>query len=131
MSLISPRIEGDSSAVLPQNSLLFFGIFLVAGMVLGKLMRMAVDETIGPDPGIGDRLAGAVLGVVRIGLVAIMLVLVFDRAPAARSPAGVPERFAAAAAAVGGRAKRFWVAAARCRGDDRSVEEGPSDMRLL
>jgi membrane protein required for colicin V production len=87
-SLISPRIEGDSSAVLPHNSLLFFGIFLVAGMVLGKLMRMAVDETIGPDSGIGDRLAGAVLGVVRIGLVAIVLVLVFDRLlPPDRQPA--------------------------------------------
>jgi membrane protein required for colicin V production len=87
-SLISPRIDSDSSSALPNHSLLFFGIFLVAGMVLGKMMRMAVDETVGPDSGIGDRLAGAALGVARIGLVAIMLVLVFDRLlPPDRQPA--------------------------------------------
>ena len=87
-SLISPRIEGDSSAVLPHNSLLFFGIFLIAGIVLGKLMRMAIDETIGADAGIGDRLAGAALGVVRLGLVAVTLVLVFDQLiPSDRQPA--------------------------------------------
>jgi membrane protein required for colicin V production len=87
-SLISPRIDGDSNSLVPHDSLLFFGIFLVAGMVLGKLMRMALDETVGASPGIGDRLAGAVLGVVRIGLVAILLVLVFDRLlPADRQPA--------------------------------------------
>jgi len=39
-------------------------------------MRMALDETIGPGAGIGDRLAGAALGAVRVGLVAVTLVLV-------------------------------------------------------
>ena len=105
MSLVSPEIDGKLGSPLVQNSLLFFGIFLVAGMVLGKLMRMALDETIGPEAGIGDRLAGAALGAVRVGLVAITLVLIFDPAGAVRPPAGVPDRFAAAAAIVGGRAK--------------------------
>ena len=60
---------------------------LIAGMMLGRSMRMAIDETIGPDAGIGDRLAGAALAVVRIGLVAITLVLSFDRlAPSGRQP---------------------------------------------
>jgi membrane protein required for colicin V production len=73
---------------MPQNSVLLFGIFLVAGMVLGKLMRMALDETIGSEAGIGDRLAGAVLGAVRVGLVAITLVLIFDSlVPSDRQPA--------------------------------------------
>jgi membrane protein required for colicin V production len=87
ISLLSPVIEGKFDSPLTQNSLLFFGIFLVAGMVLGKLMRMALDETIGPGTGIGDRLAGAALGAVRVGLVAITLVLIFDQlVPADRQP---------------------------------------------
>jgi membrane protein required for colicin V production len=88
MSLVGPEIDGRLGAPPTQNSLLFFGIFLIAGMVLGKSMRMALDETIGPGAGIGDRLAGAVLGAIRVGLVAIMLVLIFDSlVPSDRQPA--------------------------------------------
>jgi membrane protein required for colicin V production len=88
MSLMSPQIGGKFPASLMQNSLLFFGIFLVAGMVLGKLARMALDETIGAQAGIGDRLGGAALGAVRVGLVATTLVLIFDQlVPIDRQPA--------------------------------------------
>jgi membrane protein required for colicin V production len=88
MSLISPRIGDHADSPLTQNSLLFFGIFLVTGIVLGKLMRMALDDTIGPGAGIGDRLAGAALGAARLGLVAVTLVLVFDQlVPPDRQPA--------------------------------------------
>jgi membrane protein required for colicin V production len=87
MSLISPRIDGATSPIWAQNSLLFFGIFLIAGMVMGKLMRMALDETIGSEAGIADRLAGALLGAVRVGLVATTLVLIFDLVPSDRQPA--------------------------------------------
>jgi membrane protein required for colicin V production len=59
--------------------MLFFGIFLVAGMALGKLARMALDDTIGSEPGIGDRLGGAALGAVRVGLIAVTLVLIIDQ----------------------------------------------------
>ena len=73
---------------LTQNSPFFFGIFLVIGLVLGKFMRMAVDDAVGPSAGIGDRLGGATLGVVRVGLVAVTLVVVFDQlVPAGRQPA--------------------------------------------
>jgi membrane protein required for colicin V production len=72
---------------LMQNPLPFFGTFLVAGIVLGKLMRMVIDETIGTEAGIADRLAGAVLGAVRVGLVAVSLVVIFDQlVPADRQP---------------------------------------------
>ncbi|MDB5584627.1 MAG: hypothetical protein JWR80_9803 [Bradyrhizobium sp.] len=88
MSLVSPVVAGKPGPPFLQNWLLFFGIFLVAGIVLGKLMRMALDETIGPESGLGDRLAGAVLGAIRVGLVAITLVLIFDQLiPADRQPA--------------------------------------------
>ena len=56
-------------------------------MGLGKLARMALDETIGSEAGIGDRLAGAALGALRIGLVATSVVLVFDQLiPAGQEP---------------------------------------------
>jgi membrane protein required for colicin V production len=88
MSLLSPQFETKLGTPLTQNSLLFFGIFLIAGMVLGKLLRMLLDDTIGPGAGIGDRLAGAALGAVRAGLVAITLVLIFDQlVPVDRQPA--------------------------------------------
>jgi membrane protein required for colicin V production len=88
MSLVSLPTGDNPAAALPRNSLLLFGIFLVTGMILGKLMRMAIDETIGPGAGIGDRLAGGVLGAARLGLVAVTLVLIFDQLiPLDRQPA--------------------------------------------
>ena len=88
MSLVSPQIDGNLTSPWTQNSLQFFGVFLIAGIVLGKLMRMALDDTIGSEAGIGDRLAGAALGAVRVGLVAITLVLIFDSlVPSDRQPA--------------------------------------------
>jgi membrane protein required for colicin V production len=78
--------DGGGMALI-QNPLLFFGTFLAAGIVLGKLMRLVIDETIGANSGIVDRLAGAALGAVRVGLVAISLVVIFDQlVPADRQP---------------------------------------------
>lgn len=57
-----------------------FGILLLgAGMVLGALMRRTVGLLVGTVVGLPDRLAGAMLGVGRIGLVAVAMVLIFDR----------------------------------------------------
>jgi membrane protein required for colicin V production len=87
MSRLSPEITGANGAPPAQNSLLFFAIFLMSGMLLGKLARMALDEAIGSEAGIGDRLAGALLGGARVGLVAVTLVLIFDQlVPADRQP---------------------------------------------
>jgi len=87
-TFMAPQIGGKLGSPLVQNSLLFFAIFLVAGMALGKLARMALDDMIGSEAGFGDRLGGAVLGAVRVGLVAITLVLIFDQlVPADRQPA--------------------------------------------
>lgn len=85
-ALIAPA-TGNAASPLPQNSWLVFGVFLVTGILFGKLMRMAVDEIVGPGAGLGDRLAGAALGAVRVGLVAVTLVLIFDQlVPADRQP---------------------------------------------
>ena len=87
MALLAPAI-GGGDAPLTQNSVLFFAIFLVAGMALGWLARMALDDAIGTETGFGDRLGGAILGAARVGLVAITLVLIFDQlVPADRQPA--------------------------------------------
>src|ERR1700755_758708 len=88
MSLLRSARDAATSAPLAQNSLLFFAVFLVSGMTFGKMARMAIDETMGSEAGIGDRLAGALLGAARVGLVAITLVLIFDQlVPADRQPA--------------------------------------------
>src|ERR1700676_3747272 len=88
MSVVSSRVHGRLSAPWAQNSPLLFGLFLVIGIVLGKLMRMALDEAIGSEAGIADRLAGAVLGAVRVALVAVTLVLIVDSlVPSDRQPA--------------------------------------------
>jgi membrane protein required for colicin V production len=65
----------------------FAGIFLLTGMVLSALLRIAVSEMVGARVSIPDRLAGSVLGAVRIGLLAVVLVVIFDRIiPAGREP---------------------------------------------
>ncbi|MFO1112156.1 MAG: CvpA family protein [Bradyrhizobium sp.] len=88
ISAISPRIDAGPTSPLSQGWLLFFGIFLVSGMALGKLARMALDEAIGHEAGIPDRLGGATLGAIRVGLVATTFVLIFDQLlPANRQPA--------------------------------------------
>jgi hypothetical protein len=56
--------------------------------VLGSLLRMAINDMIGHEIGIGDRLGGALLGAIRVGLIAVTLVLIFDQlVPANRQPA--------------------------------------------
>jgi membrane protein required for colicin V production len=70
------------------NQFLFFGLFLAAGIVFGALSRTAISETVGSRISLPDRLAGSVLGAVRIGLLAVTMVLIFDRIiPHDRQPA--------------------------------------------
>ena len=84
-SQLSPAI--DDKLAFAQNPLLFFGAFLIVGMVLGKIARTTLDDAIGPQAGVVDRLGGAVLGAVRVGLIAITLVLIFDQLlPASQKP---------------------------------------------
>lgn len=69
MPLIVPQVAGNPNAPLLQNWIWFFGIFVVVGMLFGHLGRLALSDTI-RDAGIGDRLGGAALGAIRVGLVA-------------------------------------------------------------
>ena len=57
-------------------------------MVLGKIARTALDDAIGPEAGVMDRVGGAALGAVRVALIAITLVLMSDQLlPANQQPA--------------------------------------------
>ena len=78
-SLIVPQIAGNPAVSMTQNSLIFFASFVVAGIVLGALLRMAVNDMIGSDIGLGDRLGGAALGAIRVFLIAVTMVLIFDQ----------------------------------------------------
>jgi membrane protein required for colicin V production len=74
-------------ALFQQNWVQFFAAFLVIGAAFGKIGRIMLDEAIGPEAGLGDRLGGAALGAVRVAMVATTLVLVFDRiVPPDREP---------------------------------------------
>jgi len=71
-----------------QGWLVVAAIFLAGGMALGAMLRYAVSEMVSAQPSIADRVAGAFFGAVRIGLLAVVLVLVFDRIiPPGREPA--------------------------------------------
>jgi membrane protein required for colicin V production len=86
-SLVSPALAGQSGPPWAQNSLLFVGIFLVCGVALAAVLRMAVSEAIGPSVSLADRVAGAALGGVRVVLVAVTIVLIFDQLiPLERQP---------------------------------------------
>jgi len=83
-----PPLDEQYRSPLPHNVGFLLGAFLVAGMALGKSARMMVDEAVGDEPGLVDRLSGAALGALRAGLVATSVVLVFDRLiPVGQQPA--------------------------------------------
>ncbi|MBR0754924.1 CvpA family protein [Bradyrhizobium jicamae] len=87
MAMIGPAIAHMPSSPLPENWTLLFGVFLLVGALFGRLFRSMLDDTIGSDIAIFDRLGGAALGAVRAGLVAMSVVLVFDQlVPLARQP---------------------------------------------
>lgn len=61
--------------------------FVAIGVAVSALLRTVVGEFVGPEVGAFDRLAGAALGAVRIGLIAVLIVVVFDRViPVDRQP---------------------------------------------
>jgi membrane protein required for colicin V production len=83
-ALLSDRASGPAA----QGGVLFFVVFLATGMLFAAVFRFGVNELIGPSVSLPDRLAGSLLGAVRIGLVAVTIVLIFDRIiPANRQPA--------------------------------------------
>ena len=88
MSLVPPDSYARAGSQTAPASPIFFGVFLLASLVLGKCMRVAIDDTVGGEIGTGDRVAGAALGAARAALVAVTFVMAFDQlAPSGGQPA--------------------------------------------
>jgi membrane protein required for colicin V production len=78
-SLLAPILAAKFNMPAGQNSLVLVMSFLIIGVVLGTLLRIVINETVGPTISVADRLAGSALGGIRIALVAVTMVLIFDR----------------------------------------------------
>lgn len=88
MPYITPILVERIKLPPAQTSLAFFAVFVVIGFVLSALLRSAVGEIAGTRISAPDRAAGAFLGAIRVVLLAVVMVLVFERIiPAGREPA--------------------------------------------
>ncbi len=86
--LLVPVLSGKLGGPLGQDQLLFFIVFLAIGLLFAAVFRFGMGELVGTEISPLDRIAGALLGAVRIALVAVTLVLIFDRIiPGDRQPA--------------------------------------------
>jgi membrane protein required for colicin V production len=88
---LTPRVMalafGQSTIPSDKTWVVLAVAFAVVGIGLGGAFRAGVSEFIGPDAGLFDRIAGALLGAVRIFLLAVVVVVAFDRIiPAGRDP---------------------------------------------
>src|SRR5262245_9399259 len=62
-------------------------LLIALGFGFGALLRQVTAGIAGAQVGLFDRLAGATLGIVRIALLAILMMLIFDKIiPAKRQP---------------------------------------------
>lgn len=65
---------------VPANEhVLFFAVFLALSLVTAAGLRAAVSQTANDDIRGFDRVAGGLLGAVRVGLLAVLMVLIFER----------------------------------------------------
>ena len=97
---LTPRVTGlfmaqglaqglGQSKLPPEQSWIALSVVFVAlGILISLMLRNVVDGLAGHEIGLFDRIAGALLGAVRIFLVAVLIVVVFDRLiPSDRQPA--------------------------------------------
>jgi membrane protein required for colicin V production len=88
MPYINPILTERLKLPPAQMSLAFFVVFVVIGFVVALLLRSAVGEISGNQISAPDRAAGAFLGAIRVVLLAVVMVMVFERIiPPGREPA--------------------------------------------
>jgi membrane protein required for colicin V production len=75
---LAPLFVAQTQVSGAPNVMLFAAVFLGAGLLLAALLRGAVSLMIGDDISVPDRAAGAALGAVRILLLAVLMVLIFE-----------------------------------------------------
>ena len=88
---LAPQVVPLLASVLllppAQNWIAPVVLFLAFGMLLSAMLRVVVSTFTGADVSLPDRLGGALFGALRIGLVAVLIVLIFDKViPANRQP---------------------------------------------
>jgi membrane protein required for colicin V production len=88
---LTPRLTalifGPSGPPADETWIALFIVFIGLGLLISALLRRLVNELAGDEIGLFDRLAGGALGAVRVLLVAVLIVIVFDRLiPADRQP---------------------------------------------
>ncbi|HEX4407508.1 MAG TPA: CvpA family protein [Xanthobacteraceae bacterium] len=79
-----------ATGIAPQNAWIpAFVVMMGLGIPLGALFRIIVNEMVGSEKvSLPDRAAGAFLGALRVFVIAVLVVIVFDRIiPADRQPA--------------------------------------------
>lgn len=76
---LAPFFAKPSAMSGGSDALVFAVVFLGVGILTGALLRGAVSLAVGETVSLPDRAAGATLGAVRTVLLAVLLVLVFDR----------------------------------------------------
>jgi membrane protein required for colicin V production len=92
MPYISPLLTERFKLPPAQTSLAFFAAFLIIGFIVGALLRGAIGEIAGNQISAPDRAAGAFLGAIRVVLLAVLMVLIFERiVPPGREPAFLKE----------------------------------------
>jgi membrane protein required for colicin V production len=75
-----------------QNWMVLVAVFVVAGVIISAMLRYFVSEMAGSQVGPVDRVLGAIFGIVRIVLLAVLIVIIFDRIiPPGREPAFIAE----------------------------------------
>jgi len=86
-------VFADRFEPTPANlALLFVGVFLGFGLLFGMVARRAVGGVAGTHVMFADRLLGALLGLVRIGPLAVLMVMIFAAIiPPGREPAWLLE----------------------------------------
>ncbi len=85
---VAPVVNAQMKTAGAQDWVLLSVLLIVIGMILSALLRLTVNELSGGQVSALDRVAGAMLGAVRIVLVAVLIVLIFDRLiPPGREPA--------------------------------------------
>jgi membrane protein required for colicin V production len=87
MPYLTPILSERLKWAPAQTSLSFFAVFIVIGFIVAALLRGAVGEIAGNHISAPDRAAGAFLGAIRVVLLAVLIVLVFERIiPPGREP---------------------------------------------
>jgi membrane protein required for colicin V production len=85
---LSHYLAGTVDVTGGRGALVLFGVFLLSGMLFSAVLRRAIADMAGAEIGPFDRVAGAMLGAVRTVLLAVLMVMIFDRIiPPDREPA--------------------------------------------